>query len=703
MLSIKKISEPAVIPRKKEDLRDLFLTAMVSSLEDDFRTEDTGHEVQTDLDIFLQFPSCLFASIFLVHPQTYEFVHHLSSPDFDGKKARKQFSALVYRGKIAEALNASKGFASFSRTTRRGEEHFLLLPLSIPSEIIGILIIETDRTTEDWEKNLLQLFRLQARQLAYTISHTNLSRQLRNQKTLLRQKITERTVVLEKTRRELRTVLDSVKTGILIIDRQNHRILNANQTALEMTCQSKESLIGGSCQAICPLEKEKCPLNQSDKYDSPAQWETSIIRSDGTALPVIKTTAPVILGGRPCLVESFIDLSDRKELENQFLQSQKLEAVGRLAGGVAHDFNNLLMAIMGYCDLTLNELKEDGLPYHYVEEIAKAADRAAGLTRQLLTLSRKQVQQPTVLDLNTVLLDIKKMLLRIIGEDIVLTTRLENRLGLVKADKGQLEQVIMNLTINARDAMPRGGELVFETSHFKTDPSYLNRHPVVAPGSYVVLTVSDNGEGMSPETQRHIFEPFFTTKDIGQGTGLGLSTVYGIVKQSNGYIWAYSELGRGTTIKIYLPRASDPKVSLKETVKPSPAPRGVETILLIEDEPMLRTSIKESLEVFGYRVLDASDGDQALKIVRRFSSAIHLILTDLIMPGKSGRETAEAIIGLHPESEILYMSGYTNDMVIRNGLVQGKTAFLQKPFTPTALAVKVREILDRRPMSQTVC
>ncbi|MEW6186958.1 MAG: ATP-binding protein [Thermodesulfobacteriota bacterium] len=696
MISAKKIPEPAISTREDHSLGEWFLAAMVSSLEESFRTEGNGNGIQAELEIFLRLPYCRSVSLFLIRPQTYEFIHHLSCPEAEGKKARKQFSGLVFRGRIAQALNAAQGFASFPLPHRRGNGHLLILPLFIPSEIIGILLLETDRAIEDWEPNVLQLCRLQARQLAYTVSHKNLSRQLRNQKTLLRQKITERTVGLEKSQRELKTILDSVKAGILIIDRQQRRVINANQTALELTNQARESLLGAPCSTLCRSDHQSCPLCQSDQDKSQTQWETSINRSDGSSLPVIKTAARVVLGGRPCIVESFIDLSDQKELESQFLQSQKLEAVGRLAGGVAHDFNNLLMAIMGYCDLALTDLKADVPTHHYVEEIAKAADRAVGLTRQLLALSRKQVQQPTVLDLNAVILDIKKMLLRIIGEDIVLTTRLENRPGLVKADKGQLEQVIMNLTINARDAMPKGGKLIFETSLFETDRPYLNRHPVVRPGSYVVLTVSDNGEGMTKETQDHIFEPFFTTKEVGLGTGLGLSTVYGIIKQSSGFIWVYSELGRGTTLKIYLPRVSEPKEEPRETPKPSTAPRGSETILLIEDEPMLRTSIKESLETFGYLVLDASDGDQAMKIARRSSTAIHLILTDLIMPGKSGRETAEMIIALHPESEVLYMSGYTNDMVIRNGLLQEKTAFLQKPFTPTALAIKVREILDRR-------
>ena len=374
---------------------------------------------------------------------------------------------------------------------------------------------------------------------------------------MLKQKIAERTQSLEQSQRELKTILDSIKTGVIIIDQETHQIIDANKTALEIMGRPKEAVLDSSCHSFCSLENTKCPIG-SDPNGGLEHSETLLSKSNGISIPILKSAVPVIMGGRTCLIESFVDLSERKHLEKQFYQSQKMEAIGRLAGGVAHDFNNLLMAIMGYCDLTLTGMGQDTPTRHFVEEINKAADRAASLTRQLLALSRRQVLQPSVLDLNSVLSDIKRMLLRIMGEDIELITRLEEGLGPIKADKGQIEQVIMNLTINARDAMPKGGKLVIETSNCDLDFLYQECHPVVSPGAYVVLSVSDTGEGMDKETQSQIFEPFFTTKGVGLGTGLGLSTVYGIVKQSGGTIWVYSELGQGTTIKIYLPRASEP-------------------------------------------------------------------------------------------------------------------------------------------------
>ncbi len=540
---------------------------------------------------------------------------------------------------------------------------------------------------------MLQLSLLQARQLAFSIHQAALSRRLNNNQTLLKQKISERTQSLKQSQRELKTVLDSIRTGIIIIDQETHQIIDANKTALEIMGRPKEGILDSSCHSFCLLENEKCPLG-SDLNGRLEHSETLLPQSNGTSIPILKSAVPVVLGGRTCLIESFVDLSERKQLEKQFYHSQKMEAIGRLAGGVAHDFNNLLMAIMGYCDLTLTGIEKDTPTHHFVEEINKAADRAASLTRQLLALSRRQVLQPTVLDLNSVLSDIKRMLLRIMGEDIELNTRLDQDLGYIKADKGQIEQVIMNLTINARDAMPKGGKLLLETSN--CDLEFLSQDcpPVVSPGSYVVLTVSDTGEGMDKETQSQIFEPFFTTKGVGLGTGLGLSTVYGIVKQSGGTIWVYSELGKGTTIKIYLPRASEPLVKPEKDPAPLKVPGGSETILLIEDEVMLRTSIKAGLEFSGYHVLTAANGEEALLTAQKFPDPIHLLLTDVVMPGMNGRLVAESLTSRHPETRVLYMSGYTDDAIIRKGLLHKKTAILQKPFTTKALVFKVREILD---------
>lgn len=380
--------------------------------------------------------------------------------------------------------------------------------------------------------------------------------------------------------------------------------------------------------------------------------------------------------------------------EEQLRQSQKLEAVGQLAGGVAHDFNNLLTVITGYSDLTLRALGK-GEPLRFnIEEIKKAGERAASLTRQLLAFSRKQVLQPRVLKLNAIVADIDKMLRRLIGEDIDLLTVLEPSLGQIKADPGQIEQVILNLAVNARDAMPQGGKLTIETSNVYLDDKYARQHMAIRPGNFVMLAVSDTGTGMDAETQAHMFEPFFTTKVQGKGTGLGLSTVYGIVKQSEGNIWVYSELGKGTTFKVYLRRVDDAVQIDAVSESLGKLPQGRETVLLTEDEEPVRHLAKVILEMNGYQVLEAASGDEALSIYKEHTGRIDLIVTDVVMPKMSGPELAQSLTTLCPGIKVLYLSGYTDDAVVRHGLLDRGMAFLQKPFTPEALVRKVREVLD---------
>lgn len=388
------------------------------------------------------------------------------------------------------------------------------------------------------------------------------------------------------------------------------------------------------------------------------------------------------------------DVTERRELEDQLRQSQKMEAVGQLAGGVAHDFNNLLTVIIGYSDLLLSELGRSEPPRLKVEEIKKAGERAASLTRQLLAFSRRQVLQPKVLNLNAIVADVEKMLRRLIGEDIDLLTVLEPSLNQIKADPGQIEQVILNLVVNARDAMPQGGKLTIETANVYLDNKYARKHMSIQPGHYVMLVVSDTGCGMNAETQARMFEPFFTTKEQGKGTGLGLSTVYGIVKQSGANIWAYSEVGKGTAFKIYLPRADGVVESDESRETPAELPQGRETVMLAEDEEQVRRMIREILEMNGYRVLEASSGKEALSIYKQYGEQIDLILTDAVMPQMSGRELAQSLETLNPGIKVLYMSGYTDDAIVRHGLLDQGIAFLQKPFTPEALTRKVREVLD---------
>jgi PAS domain S-box-containing protein len=387
------------------------------------------------------------------------------------------------------------------------------------------------------------------------------------------------------------------------------------------------------------------------------------------------------------------DVSERRALEEQLRQSQKMEAVGRLAGGIAHDFNNLLTVMKGYSELMLDELDSADPLRTEVDEIKKAADRAAALTRQLLAFSRQQVLAPKILDLNAVVGNMDKLLRRLLGEDIDLFTVLEPGLARVKADPGQVEQVIMNLAVNARDAMPNGGKLTIETGNVDLDDNYIRDHVSVKSGSYVMVAVTDTGTGMTDKVKSRIFEPFFTTKEIGKGTGLGLSTVYGIIKQSGGYIWVYSELGIGSTFKVYLP-AVDAPVELPSGTTQQPARRGTETVLLVEDEDGVRALMRQVLHKHGYNVLESRHGGEALLLCERHSGKIDLLLTDVVLEQMSGRELAERLIKVRPEMKVLYVSGYADDAIVHHGVLNAGVAFLQKPFTTEALARKIRYVLD---------
>jgi PAS domain S-box-containing protein len=423
-----------------------------------------------------------------------------------------------------------------------------------------------------------------------------------------------------------------------------------------------------------------------------AEWK----RKDGSSISVRLSGRAMRGEHNAVFFELFTeDVTERRALEQQLRQAQKMEAVGRLAGGIAHDFNNLLMVISGYCEFLLERIGSDPALRGPAQEIANAAERATSLTRQLLAFSRKQMLTPKVLDLNAVVTENLKMLTRMIGEDIDLVMVPGGDLGAVKADPGQIEQVIMNLAVNARDAMPYGGKLTIETANVILDETYAHFHAPVNPGEYVMLAISDTGMGMDTDTQAHIFEPFFTTKGP-KGTGLGLSTVYGIVKQSEGYVWLYSEPGKGTTFKIYLPRvsATGDAIAVQPPIAAVKAELGQETILLVEDEANLRRLGRQALENHGYTVLEAADGASAIQLSDAHPGPIHLLLTDVIMPGMNGRELAHRISAPRPETKVLYMSGYTENAVGHNGTLDAGVNLLQKPFTLPALKAKVREVLD---------
>jgi nitrogen-specific signal transduction histidine kinase len=389
-----------------------------------------------------------------------------------------------------------------------------------------------------------------------------------------------------------------------------------------------------------------------------------------------------------------LDTTEETKLQLQLQQSQKMEAVGRLAGGIAHDFNNLLMVIAGHGELLQDKLSKESPLRRHADEIRQTAERATALTRQLLAFSRRQVLQPRVLDLNAVVVEMESMLQRLIGEDIELVARLNPELGRVKADSSQLEQVLMNLAVTARDAMPQGGKLTIVTENVQLDEAYANTHLAVNPGPYAMLAVSDTGRGMEKEALAHLFEPFFTTKEKGKGTGLGLATVYGIVKQSGGNIWVYSEPGHGTTFKVYLPQVSEP---VEEPVLPAAAETRKShpsvTVLLVEDEPALRFLVRGYLESSGHKVLEASSGEEALRVAAASAGPIQLLMTDVVMPGITGRALAEQLVQRHAGLKVLFMSGYTEDAIVHHGVLEPGIAFLQKPFTLTALEKKLHEVM----------
>src|SRR5579863_3245193 len=482
----------------------------------------------------------------------------------------------------------------------------------------------------------------------------------------------------------------------LYVSTLDGQILDCNQAFCDIFGYTREELLSMPASNLYPggSKERSALLDELQQIGSKRGSEHSYVRKDGRRVTTIENySITANESGRHVLEGAMLDVTEHRSLTEQLQQAQKMESIGQLAGGIAHDFNNLLTVMRGYSDLQLEKTAANDPIHGYAEQINAAADRAAGLTRQLLAFSRQQVMQARVVNLNSLLHDFEKLLRRLIGEDIEMRTVFDADLGNVKVDPGQMEQVIMNLVTNARDAMPEGGTMTLETSNIELDGLFLDRHPYVVPGPYVRLAISDTGNGMDADTRKRVFDPFFTTKEVGKGTGLGLSTSYGIVKQSQGYIEVYSEVGHGSTFVIYLPRLG-PGTQPAPVEKATPARRGNETVLLVEDDRQVRALAQSILESYGYKVLAVEEPGEAEAVCDQHSGSIKILLADMIMPKMTGREVARRVASRIPSIRVLYMSGFPTHNIVNQGILEPGIFFLQKPFTAVALASKIRDVLD---------
>ena len=667
--------------RKRSELERQVTTEIIHSVNVTDNLDDLLKMIHTALKKVLHAENCFVA---LYEPSTGMFHFPFFVDQFDvappPQKVGRSCTAHVYRTGRAMLIPQS----AFDTLAAAGEVElvgtpspaWLGVPLRTPAATIGVLVVQNYEDETAYTERDLEFLSSVGGQIALAIDRKRADARVRESEARLR-------VLVE----QLPAVLWTVDKDLRFTSCVGAGLARLGLTQNEVNGVSLFEYFDTADQTFLPIASHRRAV-VGEPVTFHVEWK------DGSYACHVEPLrdAEGQVQGAICMS---LDVTDRKQLEAQLRQAQKMEAVGRLAGGIAHDFNNLLMVIQGYADLLLDRLPMGDPLRRNAEQIQMAGQRATSLTRQLLAFSRKQMLAPKILNVHSIVGDMEKILRRLIGEDIQLETSSAPDLWLVKADRSQIEQVIMNLAVNARDAMPQGGRLTIETGNVELDSAFSHHSVALAPGKYVMLAVTDNGCGMDAKTQAHIFEPFFTTKEKGKGTGLGLATVYGIVKQSGGYVWVYSEPGRGTSFKIYLPRIEeeafdgpkDRRLSSKAIA------RGSETVLLVEDEDGVRQLAREYLETSGYTVIEAENGHAALELAAMHTGPIHLLMTDVVMPGVSGRELAERVEKLRPGIKVLYMSGYTDQAVVHHGILETDAVLLQKPFTLVTLAEKLREML----------
>ena len=600
------------------------------------------------------------------------------------QKVGRSCSAFVFRTGRAMLIPQRE----FDRLAAKGEVElvgspspaWLGVPLKTPVATIGVLVVQHYSDETAYDQRDLEFLDSVGGHIALAIERRRAEDALRSSESMFR----------------LLFAHNPLPTWVF--DVETLKFVQVNEAAVKQYGYSQEEFAAMTSLDIRPEEEHERFQKHLQEWYGRGRYQgfSKHKRKDGKVLDIELIAHPLHHAGRQVRLVVAQDITDRHQLEEQLRQAQKMEAVGRLAGGVAHDFNNLLMVIKGHTELLLNAANQTEHALRKIEQIDRAADRATSLTRQLLAFSRMQVLQPRVMNLNSVVEDMGKLLPRLIGEDIDLMIQMAGDLGMIRADASQMEQIVMNLAVNSRDAMPNGGKLVIETSNAELDQIYSTVHPIVRPGSYVCLAVSDTGTGMDAETQTHIFEPFFTTKEQGKGTGLGLSTVYGVVKQSGGFIWVYSEVGKGTSFKIYLPRVHEAAENPGKALPAGEVPRGTETILLSEDEQDVRDVAREFLESGGYTVIEARDGREALRIASEHPGKIDLLMTDMVMPGMTGTELAGRLQQANSDLRVIYMSGYSEHAAAETTNGDSKVRLLTKPFSRVAVLRAVREVLGNQ-------